>query len=293
MNASPSTSLLTIVRGRETHLRNQAIGVAAASIKPDQWVIVGMGEPPPDVREMGIDGLPEVITDWVPEDGDHLPLAAARNHAATIATGDRLVFLDVDCIPAPGLIGGLAAALDDDVLWMGNPRYLPSGSNRKGWTFEQLDRVAATHPLMPELEPGEILADRPHEMFWSLVFAINKSTFERVGGFDESFRGYGGEDTDFAFNVRQAQIEFRMIGHAAYHQHHAVCKPPLNHFADIVVNAEAFRQKWMQWPMESWLEQFAQRDLIRWPPEGETIEILRHPTPDEVSAATTNTPAGF
>ncbi|GAA3272456.1 glycosyltransferase [Sphingomonas yabuuchiae] len=33
--------------------------------------------------------------------GPRLPLATARNAAAEAAVGDKLVFLDMDCIPTP------------------------------------------------------------------------------------------------------------------------------------------------------------------------------------------------
>ena len=40
--------------------------------------------------------------------GSELPLSRARNTVAAEAKGDCLVFLDVDCIPAPELIAGFA-----------------------------------------------------------------------------------------------------------------------------------------------------------------------------------------
>ncbi|WP_409241961.1 glycosyltransferase family 2 protein, partial [Caballeronia sp. INML3] len=40
-------------------------------------------------------------------------------------------------------------------------------------------------------------------MFWSLNFACHLNTFEQIGGFDDAYTGYGGEDTDFAFRAKR------------------------------------------------------------------------------------------
>nr|WP_246046228.1 galactosyltransferase-related protein [Rarobacter faecitabidus] len=31
-----------------------------------------------------------------------------------------------------------------------------------------------------------------------MTFALSSATWQRIGGFDEGYCGYGGEDTDFA-----------------------------------------------------------------------------------------------
>ncbi|MGU3330967.1 glycosyltransferase family 2 protein, partial [Methylobacterium mesophilicum] len=58
--------------------------------------------------------------------GEPMPLAAARNRAAEAAARDLLVFLDVDCIPASGLVGAYAASASGaGGLLLGEVLYLP------------------------------------------------------------------------------------------------------------------------------------------------------------------------
>jgi GT2 family glycosyltransferase len=121
------------------------------------------------------------------------------------------------------------------------------------------------------------------ELFWSLSFAVLRRTFlERIGGFDEGFTGYGGEDTDLAFSARAAGVPLAWVPEAiAYHQDHEHHDPPLHHLRDIAVNARRFRERWDVWPMEGWLCAFVDAGLVRW--DGRDLEVLRDPTPAELA----------
>lgn len=249
-----SISVLTIVRGRQRQLLNQAVGLSHSSRAIDEWIVVGMDQDV--VFDRSLD-LP-IRTSRVNGDGNRLPLAEARNHAASLCHTEQMIFLDVDCIPSATMVENFSTALSDDGrLWMGSPRYLPADAVEPPWSLDDLASLATRHPLQPSIEENERLASDRYELFWSLCFGINRSQFERIGGFDPTFDGYGGEDTDFAFAARRADIPFGFLGAKSFHQHHPVCKPPLNHFSEIIRNAKRFHRKWDVWPMESWLASFA------------------------------------
>ena len=287
-----SLSVLTIVRGRRTHLQRQARGLSLAVEKPYEWVIVSMGEPPPERASLSLPAAAKLRTDRVDGERD-LPLAAARKRAAELATGDVLVFLDVDCIPGRNCLPELNNAASEGGLWMGDVRYLPQGQpSEEEWTEADLERVAVQHPLLPDLAAGE-RRDERHEMFWSLCFAARADVWDRIGGFDPDYLGYGAEDTDVGFAARAAGIPFGRVGARAYHQHHPVCQPPLNHVVDIVENARRFHSKWNVWPMDKWLNQFAEAGYVRFDPETNVCEVVTEPSEDEITAATTDSPAGF
>ena len=285
-------SVLTIVRGRRRHLERQARGLAQSERTPEEWVIVSMGEPPPTADELPIAANVPLRTDRVDGDRD-LPLAAARTRAAEIAAGDTLVFLDVDCIPGRHCLGELEAAASGGGLWMGDVRYLPKGEpTADDWTEADLETAAVRHPLLPDLARGERQGER-HEMFWSLCFAARADEWSRIGGFDPDYGGYGAEDTDVGFAARAAGIPFARVGARAYHQHHSVCKPPLNHVADLVANATRFHGKWGVWPMDKWLGQLAEAGYVRFNADADVCEVIRLPTDEEVQAAIVDSPAGF
>ena len=52
-------------------------------------------------------------------------------------------------------------------------------------------------------------------------------------------------------------------GADAFHMWHSVSSPPWEHLEDIVTNANRFHDKWGQWPMRGWLDEFAAAGAIR------------------------------
>jgi GT2 family glycosyltransferase len=119
------------------------------------------------------------------------------------------------------------------------------------------------HPARPAPRAGEVIATADYALFWSLSFALTASTWRQIGGFCERYRGYGGEDTDFAQTARATGVPMRWVGGAhAFHQFHPVSDPPVEHVHDIVRNATIFHQRWGWWPMANWLDAFERRGLI-------------------------------
>jgi GT2 family glycosyltransferase len=267
-----STSVVTLARGRAAHLANQVVGLARQTVLPGEMIVAVMQDqiydlPPTPfpIRQIRVAGA-------------ELPLAAARNAAAKAATGERLVFLDVDCIPAPGLIEDYAAHLADlDGLLMGEVLYLPAGATAPPWSDDHFARVAQKHSDRrgPPSHGIELCED--YRCFWSLNFAIRTATFRRMGGFDERYRGYGGEDTDYAKGLTLQQVPLAWVtGARAYHQHHPHHMPPIHHLQSVVRNAELFEAKWGYRTMGHWLHAFRLMRLIDDTP-GRPISILREP----------------
>ncbi len=279
-------NVITLVYGRERQLDNVIRGLEQGSLMPEAFWVVFMNQP---ARELRSDRFP--IHCLVVDDASHgLPLARARN-AVRQCEGEQWVFLDVDCIPSRSLLSDYTAALSErpEALHLGEVRYLPSSARMEDWTQATLVRDGVAHPLSQYRgKPGSLLA---HHLFWSLNFACTREVFERIGGFDEGYLGYGAEDTDFAFSARHHGVELRVAAALAFHQYHPTWRPPLNHFSAIVANAQRFYQRWAQWPMEGWLGEFVELGLVRW--TSESLEILRHPTDAEVDACLDRAGSGF
>ena len=273
--SEPRTSVITTNKGRDAHLLRLLEGLARGN-EPDEIIVV----------EMGGSGLPfqDGAVLRVPLPGDGLPLAQARNTGRRAATGDVLIFLDVDCIPSGDLVAGLTEAVAaHDGLICCEIFYLRTAV-AEGWAAADLASASIQHPA--RCFPTRGVARAPHPgLFWSLAFGVKATAYDRLGGFDEGFSGYGAEDTDLAFRAAAngLPILFSADGHA-FHQRHASCDPPLIHCADIVRNADLFRRRHGVWPMRDWLEAFAALGLVRL--DSDTIEMLRPPTANEIRTAT-------
>jgi GT2 family glycosyltransferase len=194
--------------------------------------------------------------------GSRLPLARARNAGAeqAIESGaDLLVFLDVDCIPAPGMLQRYVECARED----GDPRllcgpvaYLPPPPP-DGYDLDRLGELADPHPARPRPAGNQVLRDGDPRLFWSLSFAVRPADWRGIGGFCEQYRGYGGEDTDFGQLAAAAGVRLDWIGGAdAYHQFHPTGDPPVEHVDDVLTNARVFFQRWGWWPMAGWLTEF-------------------------------------
>ena len=267
-----TVSVVTLAKGRPAHLRNVLLGLERQTQPPAEFIVAVMQDAPYDLPETGFP-IRQIL---VP--GRDLPLAAARNRGVAAASGDDIVVLDVDCIPGPDLVADYARALGElDGLLMGEVLHLPERATLGAWDDASLDAVAERHSDRrgPPASGIEICQD--YRCFWSLNFAIRRSTFEATGGFDERYVGYGGEDTDFGKLLDQRGIPIAwMKGARAYHQYHPHHMPPVHHLDSVVRNAELFESKWGYRTMGHWLYAFRVMGLIDDTPD-QPIRILRRP----------------
>ena len=272
----PRTAVITLVHGRHEHLAGQLWGLRRQQHPLAVFVAVAMDDPwvGEVVREHGDAGWDTRVTS-LPSSTDGLPLAAARNAGARTAIeagAQVLVFLDVDCIPSSTLLGRYAEVLRPDaairqaargpVVAAGEVGYLPPVDHPRRYRGPDLASMARAHPARPVLSAGEVCVAQDIRLFWSLSFALDPTDWGLLGGFGEEYVGYGGEDTDFGQRIGAAGGELLWVGGAtAYHQHHPSPNPPLHHLESIVRNANCFHDRWGWFPMEGWLERFAELGL--------------------------------
>ena len=253
----------TIAAGREGHLHRQAAAVSRSGDVSD-YVVVSM-----DARPAAAGGA-RVL--HLPAGSDPLPLAAARNLALdALSECDLAILLDVDCLPGAELVAHYAAAArrlaGHSALLCGPVGYLdplPAGS--AGPVAEARRRARARR--IRDFPRSGIRREPRHELFWSLSFAVSPRVHRRIGGFDEGFRGWGAEDTDYGLRARDAGAELWLAGGAwAYHQHHpaVVTREPVA----VAANARRFQTRWGYWPMPDQLRRLADAGLIAWDPDGD------------------------
>lgn len=259
---------VTPVHGRHRHLERQQASLARGALVPDVVVVAAMGDP--RVRRLVADGplgdRGRVVDVELAPDG-RLPLARARNLGAAAAIDadvDLLVFLDVDCMVTAATLQAYRDALlraPAPAVLSGPVAYLDPPAAGDDWTAAELD-AARPHPGRPAPASGSVERADDARLFWSLSFALDPATWRAVGGFDEAYEGYGGEDTDFGQRVAAAAVPMLWVGDAlTHHQWHRVSDPPVEHVVDIVRNANTFAARWGWWPMGTWLDAFEQLGL--------------------------------
>lgn len=267
----PEFSIVTIVKGRRKQLANLLDSIKASTVLPKDIQVVCMD----DLDGINIPNGLNVSIHLI-NDPHKLPLAAARNKGITATKTDNIIFIDVDCIVSPTLFTNLLISLKADNIIAAYPLYLPFLPNTGN--YHELKNKAVTHPSrdqIPVAEPVE------HLQFWSLIFAIQKQTFEKIGGFDQSFIGYGAEDTDFAMMFHKAGIKQIFVRDYVLHQYHDKHDPPLNYFDSIITNAMRYQQKWNVLPMQRWLKAFEKMGLITIDHAGD-ITVIQQPSDSQI-----------
>ncbi|NYE36775.1 GT2 family glycosyltransferase [Nocardioides cavernae] len=260
-------AVVTIAHGRHDHLAGQHRTLAGGTRVPDDYLVVAMDDDAIVEREEG--GLRRRVVHVGPGREGRLPLAMARNlgvRTVLDAGADVVVLLDVDCLPGAGLVEAYAdvVAARPQWIWSGPVTYLPPPPP-EGYPADPADLAAwdDPHPARPDLAPGRLLDDLDPDLFWSLSFAVSPAAWARVGGFCEDYTGYGGEDTDFARSAVVHGVGLGWVGAArAYHQHHPVSSPPVEHVDDILRNGRLFHERWGEWPMQGWLEDLERARLV-------------------------------
>jgi N-acetylglucosaminyl-diphospho-decaprenol L-rhamnosyltransferase len=263
-----STAVITIVSGRHRHLENQQRGLRSGTRLPEHYVVVAMDDPEAlRLTASGpLSGSPCTIHPVAISVDRGLPLAAARNVGATAALAagaDTLIFLDVDCVPSPSLVqvySTSVAAESVPALHCGVVRYL--GADVDAGAVPAAGLSGPAHPARPDPEAGTAISSQDWRLFWSLSFAVSNLTWRQLGGFHQEYVGYGGEDTDLGYLAFRQGVHLRWLGGAdAYHQYHPTESPPVRHLSDIIDNATIFHRRWGFWPMQGWLDAFAELGL--------------------------------
>jgi GT2 family glycosyltransferase len=130
--------------------------------------------------------------------------AAARNLGARHSSGDVLCFLDADTSPEPRYVREISRlpALAPDVVTVGCRRHADF-SESEAPDVAEAERLSLPAPKWLDQayrESGDLLEadNRSYRFVISAVIACSRALFEEVGGFDEAFQDYGGEDWEWA-----------------------------------------------------------------------------------------------
>ena len=157
---------------------------------------------------------------WQPDKG--FRAARARNQGILAASGDYIVFLDGDCMPQPSFISQHRKLAKPGYLVTGSRvllspgytlRLLAERINLRGLTLWDKLKLRLTGDLNKFLQTVLTLPDVGREsrrFSWRRIKSCNlgvwRSDLDTVNGFDESFQGWGHEDSDLVVRLFNAGV---------------------------------------------------------------------------------------
>lgn len=175
-----------------------------------------------------------VIHSWHEDSG--FRLAAARNRAASLASGDVFVFLDGDCIPAPEYLDDVERTFSRlrrmgiRAFVQGHRVILGEGISREIETVEEVFSMKWLLKHRREIGnfkngiriPQILWPNRRERSIRGCSMAFEAGDFLKINGFDEEFVGWGHEDKDIALRlfrsgVRRVDARGEMIVYHLYH----------------------------------------------------------------------------
>ena len=154
--------------------------------------------------------------------------ARALNTAITLAQGDYLVFLDGDCLPSPRFASDHRALAEDGCFVQCRRCFVEEGcvpdalAGRK--TLLQLALGGKITGLFKSFRLPWPVIRRDQELKGILGcnLAIWKKDLVAVNGYDESYEGWGKEDSDLAARLYHAGLRRKFVHGRAivYHLNH-------------------------------------------------------------------------
>ena len=156
-------------------------------------------------------------------------LARCRNDGVAASRAPYLLFLDGDCVLPPDHVAqhllhkrshqamcGYCVRMDQQTTsrinetTIDSERYTQWVSQPQLQTIRKRDRKARFYQTIRHASKPRLCGGN---------FGLWRADFQRVNGFDENFEGWGGEDTDLGFRLRQAGVKIASILRWTYTYH--------------------------------------------------------------------------
>lgn len=230
----PEVSVLVNTFERPWHLRRCLVALACQSLAGKMEVVVvddGSRDETAAVVRAFARSAPFPIK-FMTHPHEAFQLCRCRNEGAAASSAERLVFLDGDLISgprhiaehlrylAPGVVTNsycvrfneeISEQIDENLIQSGEFTKFASRHDlakltmmyRKAWFYSLI-----RHPNKPRCKGGDL--------------GIMRSDLEMLNGFDENFQAWGGEDDDFGFRLRTANVQLKYIMNStrSYHLWH-------------------------------------------------------------------------
>lgn len=179
-------------------------------------VVVDDGSPEPITAPDRVAGVPVRV---VRQPRDGFGLARARNTGAAAAQGEVLVFLDCDMLPVRGFVSahlahhtdvlsvvvGWRTHVEVDGIGPGDVRSAAEDGDVAS-LFEGRDQQLPTW-IERHWERTDDLRSHHHDRWRAMSggnLSVSKELWDSIGGADESFRQWGGEDNETAYRLLAA-----------------------------------------------------------------------------------------
>lgn len=147
------------------------------------------------------------------------------NIAASAARSERLIFADSDILISEEMLNEISAQMDDGVDAVNPYDGLIDLSQHESQAL-----LTGTHEVQVNRTQNQLnrQAIGEHPPFCGGMFAMTKTLYGLVGGMDERFEGWGGEDDAMSKRIAFFATKMTTLNSMAYHLWHQTTKDTKN-----------------------------------------------------------------
>jgi len=203
-NGTLAASIVVATYQRAPAVRRLLEALATQTCDPAAFEVVVVADGSTDGTLELVEGFPAPFAlrgAWQENAGR----AAASNRAIGLARADLLIILDDDMVATPGLVAAHIAAHEGH----GDPRFVmgpaPIALPADPRPFLRYMATTRNEHYARLAEPGHVFHVRD---LYSANASVRRDVLLGVGGFDEAYRTYGGEDVDLALRLEGAGVVF-------------------------------------------------------------------------------------
>jgi glycosyltransferase involved in cell wall biosynthesis len=163
----------------------ERLSPGAQTLDASKYEVIVSDDGVPTVEQLIAEKYP--WANWIA--GPQRGPAANRNHGASVAKGDWIVFTDDDCMPQIGWLEAYA-------------------KNMNGYAV--LEGKTSAHGVRTRIDE-ECPINETGGYLWSCNFAMQRNQFLSLDGFNEIFQTAGMEDVEFNTRVEKASLNRQFV----------------------------------------------------------------------------------
>jgi glycosyltransferase involved in cell wall biosynthesis len=229
----PQLSVVVPTYNRAPLLRRTLASLAGQRNPPPFEVIVADDGSADNSEQVVAEFRDRLMISYCYQEDEGYQVARARNLGAAIATAPILVFLDSGTLAGPDLVAGHLRCHAGHRPGPGSPAH---GKAVVGYTYgyRPYDPTPGLAEAFAVLSPQQVheryladplFRDSRHEdldrlgfdltgltmpwlFFWTMNVSVNAADYVAVGGFDERFCSWGGEDLELGYRLHQRGVPF-------------------------------------------------------------------------------------
>lgn len=186
--------------------------------------------------------------------------ARTRNKGIEAATGEIIVFIDADMLIREDYLHELDQCfkMDQNIIVIGNRIMLnedvtyeemlsPNPFLSKKFQLNSFKKVEMRHLIYRQVSYNALNQIYPWLQVFSCNMAVHRTNLDKVGHFDENFKGWGSEDVELGYRLYKKGTRIIINNNIeSYHQYHEGAtglRIPPERYPDIETNTTYLMQK--------------------------------------------------